>query len=63
MHDQTFARNHRSRGLAKAIEAEVKERGPGWEGRVAVLAGGLQARRLARKGVLAIEPRRRQRGP
>jgi hypothetical protein len=34
--------------LAKAIEAEVQERRPGWEA-LAVLAGELQARRLARR--------------
>jgi hypothetical protein len=38
------------RALAKAMEAEVEERLPGWEGRVAVLAGELRARRLARAG-------------
>ncbi len=37
--------------LARAIEAEVETRGPGWDGRVALLAGELRARRLARDGV------------
>jgi hypothetical protein len=44
--------------LAKTIEAEVDERGSGWDGRVAVLARRLQARRLARNRVLVIEPKR-----
>jgi hypothetical protein len=39
--------------LAKAIDAEVQERRAGWEARVALLAGELQARRLARGGVVA----------
>lgn len=37
--------------LATALDAEVDARGPGWEGRVAVLAGELRARRLAREEV------------
>jgi hypothetical protein len=49
--------------LAKAIEAEVQERRPGWESRVAVLAGELQARRLARERVTSLDATRRQRGP
>ena len=48
--------------LARAIDAEVDARSPGWEGRVAVLAGELQARRLARGGVVALDAKRRQRG-
>jgi hypothetical protein len=40
--------------LARAIEAEVGERRPGWEGRVALLAGELRARRLARDGVILL---------
>jgi hypothetical protein len=48
--------------LARAIDAEVNARSPGWEGRVALLAGELQARRLARGGVVAIDAKRRQRG-
>ena len=49
--------------LARAIEAEVETRGPGWEGRVAVLAGELRARRLAREGVALLDEDRRHRGP
>jgi hypothetical protein len=37
--------------LARAIDAEVSGQGPGWEGRVTLLAGELRARRLAREGV------------
>jgi hypothetical protein len=37
--------------LARAIEAEVDERATGWEARVALLAGELRARRLARSGI------------
>jgi hypothetical protein len=40
--------------LARAIEAELETRAPGWEGRVAVLAGELRARRLARDGVAVL---------
>jgi hypothetical protein len=40
--------------LARAIEAEVEACGPGWEGRVAVLAEQLRARRLARKEVVVL---------
>jgi hypothetical protein len=40
--------------LAAAIEAEIETRGPGWEGRVALLAGELRARRLAREGVAVL---------
>jgi hypothetical protein len=46
--------------LAKAIDAEVEERRPGWEARVALLAGELQARRLARAGVAVFDAKRRQ---
>jgi hypothetical protein len=45
--------------LAKAIDAEVEERRPGWEGRVAVLASELQARRRAREGVTVLDVPRR----
>jgi hypothetical protein len=48
--------------LARAINAEVDGRTPGWEGRVVVLAGELQARRLARGGVVALDAKRRGRG-
>jgi hypothetical protein len=48
--------------LARAIDAEVLTRAPGWEGRVALLAGELQARRLAREGVATIDPKKRRRG-
>jgi hypothetical protein len=48
--------------LARAIDAEVDAHSPGWEGRVAVLAGELQARRLARWGVVAIDAKRERRG-
>jgi hypothetical protein len=37
--------------LARAIDAEVNDRGAGWEARVASLADELRARRLAREGV------------
>jgi hypothetical protein len=47
--------------LAIAIEAEVAERRPGWEARVALLAGELQARRLAREGVATLDAKKRQR--
>jgi phage baseplate assembly protein W len=47
--------------LARAIEAEVDGRSSGWEARVALLAGELQARRLARGGVVALDAKRRQR--
>lgn len=46
--------------LARAIDAEVEERRPGWEGRVAVLAAELQARRCARGGVASLGPRIRR---
>jgi hypothetical protein len=48
--------------LARAIDAEVDARQAGWEGRVALLAGELQARRLARGGVVALDAKRGQRG-
>ena len=49
--------------LAKAIDAEVEERRPGWEARVALLAGELQARRLTHAGVATLHTTgRRQRG-
>jgi integrase len=48
--------------LARAIEAEVQGRSPGWEARVALLAGELQARRLARGGVATLDAKKRQRG-
>ncbi len=48
--------------LAKAIDAEVADRRPGWEGRVALLAGELQARRLARGGVATLDAKKRHRG-
>jgi hypothetical protein len=47
--------------LARAIEAEVDARLAGWEARVGLLAGELQARRLARGGVVALDARKRQR--
>jgi phage baseplate assembly protein W len=40
--------------LARAIEAEVEARGPGWEGRVAVLTVELRTRRLDREGVVVL---------
>jgi hypothetical protein len=46
--------------LARAIEAEVADRRPGWEARVALLAGELQARRLAREGVTILNAKKRQ---
>ncbi len=49
--------------LARAIHAEMDARSQGWEGRVALLAGEVQARRLARVGVAALDAKRRQRGP
>jgi hypothetical protein len=48
--------------LARAIESEVGARSAGWEARVALLAGELQARRLARDGVSRLEPKVRSRG-
>ena len=48
--------------LAKAIEAEVDVRASGWEARVALLAGELRARRLARSGVVPIDTKRRRHG-
>ena len=51
-------RNVAEAALAKAIEAEVEERRPGWDGRVAVLAGELQARRLAASNVVALRRKR-----
>jgi hypothetical protein len=48
--------------LARAIEAEVADHRPGWEERVALLAGELQARRLAREGVPTLDAKRSQRG-
>jgi hypothetical protein len=47
--------------LAKAIETEVSERSTGWEARVAVLAGELPARRLARLGGVVLGEKRRRR--
>ncbi len=41
--------------LARAIDAEVQERRPGWEGRVAALAIELRTRRLARDGVAPLD--------
>jgi hypothetical protein len=43
--------------LARAIDAEVDERSPSWEGRVFVLARELQARRLARASVVVLADR------
>lgn len=40
------------------IRTEVAERSAGWEARVALLAGELRARRLARGGVVALHARR-----
>ncbi len=48
--------------LARAIDAEVQTRGSGREARVALLAGELQARRLARDNVAVLDAKRRQRG-
>jgi hypothetical protein len=48
--------------LARAIEAEVDARSPGWEARVALLADELRARRLARGGIVALDVKRRERG-
>jgi hypothetical protein len=45
--------------LAKAIEAEVSTRNPGWEARVTFLAAELQARRLAGDGVVSLDAKRR----
>lgn len=39
--------------LAKAIDAKVEERRPGWEGRAAALASELGVRRLAVSNVVA----------
>jgi hypothetical protein len=44
--------------LAKAIEAEVEERRPGWERRVAALASELGARRPAASNVVALTRKR-----
>ena len=44
--------------LAKAINAEVDERRPGWEARVAILASELQARRRAREDVPSLATHR-----
>jgi hypothetical protein len=41
--------------LARAIEAEVEARGPGWERRVAVLAGELRVRRLTREKIVLLD--------
>jgi hypothetical protein len=49
--------------LASAVEVEIAERLPGSEGRVALLAGELQARRLARAGVTNLDTKRRLREP
>jgi hypothetical protein len=46
--------------LANAIEAEVEERRRGWEGRVALLAGELHARRRAREDVPTLASARRR---
>jgi phage baseplate assembly protein W len=40
--------------LARAIDAEVRERILGWESRVALLAGELRARRLAQRTAVGI---------
>ena len=48
--------------LARAIDAEVEERLPGWESRVAVLANELRVRRLASAGVVALAGKRREPG-
>jgi len=48
--------------LARAIEAEVEERRPGWEGRVSLLAAELQVRRHSRERVVFLGPRARERG-
>jgi hypothetical protein len=37
-------------------------RAPGWEARVALLAGELHARRLARERVATLDAKKRQRG-
>jgi hypothetical protein len=47
--------------LARAIEAEVDERKPGWEARVALLAGELRARRLVLAGRSAVPLERKGR--
>jgi hypothetical protein len=48
--------------LARAIEAELSTQSPGWEARVALLAGELKARRLARGDVVSLDVKRRSRG-
>jgi len=48
--------------LAKAIEAEVAVRLPGWEGRIGLLAAELQARRHSREGVASLDRMARRRG-
>jgi hypothetical protein len=48
--------------LARAIQAEVDERLPGWEGRIGLLAAELQARRHSREGVASLETRTSRRG-
>jgi hypothetical protein len=48
--------------LARAIEAELDERGPGWEARVALLAGELRARRLGRRNVAIVDEAKGRRG-
>jgi hypothetical protein len=45
--------------LARAIDAEVAEHLPGWEGRVAGLAGELRDRRLARSSVAVLATKAR----
>jgi hypothetical protein len=47
--------------LAAAIEAEVLDRRPWWEGRVSMLAEELRARRLARATVADLAERRSRR--
>jgi hypothetical protein len=48
--------------LARAIDAEVDARLPGWEGRIGLLAAELQARRRSRQGVASLETRAIRRG-
>jgi len=47
--------------LARAIDAEVRDRRAGWEARVARLADELRARRLARDGVATLDRKVRRR--
>jgi hypothetical protein len=48
--------------LARAIEVEVEVCSAGWEGRVALLAGELKARRLALGCVVSLDVKRRKNG-